>query len=307
MAAPAPSPPAVAADARSNPTRGRTRVAVAQMCSTEDVEANLSTCAELARRAAELECVALFLPEAFARISRSGKASIATAESLDGPIVRACAAMAREHGMWMSLGGVAERDDAGGDARRRNTHVLLTPLGTIHGEPYRKIHLFDAEGVGVGGGGLMESEWTAPGRELTSHATDFGTVGVSVCYDVRFPDVYQALRFEHGADILIVPSAFTKITGRAHWEVLLRARAIETQCYVVAAAQCGRHSETRESYGHAMIIDPWGEIVAKLDDPEEGVGIAVGEISLEYVDEVRRKMPIASHRRPVRRENFTLG
>lgn len=280
------------------------RVAVAQMCSTNDLEANLSVCASLAARAAELRCVALFLPEAFSRISERGVDSVATAEALSGRTVRACAEMARKHSIWMSLGGFAERADERDDARY-NTHVMLGPDGEIHGEPYRKIHLFDAEGVGPSGQGLRESEWTLPGRELTSHATDFGTVGVSICYDVRFPDVYQCLRFEHGADIIIVPSAFTKVTGKAHWETLLRARAIETQCYVVAAAQAGRHSATRESHGHAMIVDPWGEVIAKLDDPDEGVGIAVADISLDVVDAVRAKMPIASHRRPVRREKFS--
>ena len=121
-------------------------------------------------------------------------------------------------------------------------------------------------------------------------------IGLSTCYDLRFPDLYQRLRFDYGADVLTVPSAFTKPTGEAHWEVLLRARAIETQCYVIAAAQAGRHSERRESYGHALIVDPWGAVVGRCDDPD-GTDIAVADLDLELVQRIRQKMPIGQHRR----------
>ena len=146
-------------------------------------------------------------------------------------------------------------------------------------------------------GETRESAYTKAGDgALTAHRTPFGVVGVSICYDVRFPDVYQALRYELGAEIMIVPSAFTRTTGEAHWEVLLRARAIETQSYVVAAAQTGKHSEDRESHGHSMIVDPWGRIIAEMG---REVGIATAEISLDVVDEVRRTMPLERHRRAV--------
>ena len=167
---------------------------------------------------------------------------------------------------------------------------MVTPKGEIHGDVYRKTHLFDR-------GETRESAYTKAGDgALTAHRTPFGVVGVSICYDVRFPDVYQALRYELGAEIMIVPSAFTKTTGEAHWEVLLRARAIETQSYVVAAAQTGKHSEDRESHGHSMIVDPWGRIIAEMG---REVGIATAEISLDVVDEVRRTMPLERHRRAV--------
>ena len=122
-------------------------------------------------------------------------------------------------------------------------------------------------------------------------------MGMTVCYDLRFPELYSRLRHEMGAQVMLVPSAFTKPTGEAHWEVLLRARAIETQSYVVAAAQCGVHSDKRESYGHAIIIDPWGKIVAKLEDPDNGIGIATADIDLGYLEDVRGRIPVDKHRR----------
>ena len=120
---------------------------------------------------------------------------------------------------------------------------------------------------------------------------------MTVCYDLRFPELYSRLRHEMGAQIMLVPSAFTKPTGEAHWEVLLRARAIETQSYVIAAAQAGVHSEKRESYGHAIIIDPWGKVLAKLEDPDNGIGIATADIDLGYLEDVRQRIPVDKHRR----------
>jgi predicted amidohydrolase len=284
----------------------RSRVAVAQMTSTSDVKANLTQVERLCRAASVAKCVALFLPEGFAKISSNGAESARTAEPLDGDTLRSCVRFAKRHNLWLSLGGLGvalredeiepeDVDELGNVRRRWNAHVLLTPEGKIHRQVYRKTHLFDH-------GSMRESAYTKPGSgALTSHRTPFGCVGVSICYDVRFPDVFQALRYEHGAEIMIVPSAFTKPTGKAHWEVLLRARAIETQSYVIAAAQTGKHNADRESYGHAMIVDPWGNVVAEMKGE---VGIAVAEISLDLVDEVRRKMPLDRHRRPVRRESF---
>ena len=278
----------------------RARVAVAQMTSTSDVDANLRDIERMCRLARDASCVALFLPEACAKIS-SARSRSASAERLDGKTVRACERFARENNLWLSLGGIGvaleedeiepeDVDATGKVARRWNAHVMVTPKGEIHGDVYRKTHLFDR-------GETRESAYTkAGGGALTAHRTPFGVVGVSICYDVRFPDVYQALRYELGAEIMIVPSAFTRTTGEAHWEVLLRARAIETQSYVVAAAQTGKHSEDRESHGHSMIVDPWGRIIAEMG---REVGIATAEISLDVVDEVRRTMPLERHRRAV--------
>lgn len=289
--------PTMSAAMRETPP---TRVAVAQMTSTRDVEANLRCAAELCARAKEKRCHAIFLPEAFACVGASKKDADDVAESIaDGPVVRRMKSLAREHGLWISC-CVAERCEEEAQAGKRyNSHVMVSSSGDVHGDTYRKIHLFDADVPG--GAVLRESEYTAPGTSLTTHEVPgLGVVGASICYDLRFPDVYQALRFERGADVIVVPSAFTKKTGAAHWETLLRARAIETQCYVVAAAQCGDHGGGRSSYGHAMIIDPWGEVIARMDDPDSGIGIAVADISLGRVDEVRRGMPLEAHRRSVR-------
>ena len=146
---------------------------------------------------------------------------------------------------------------------------------------------------------LMESRNAAPGAEVVAADSPVGRLGITVCYDLRLPELYAKLRYDMGAQVMLVPSAFTRPTGAAHWELLLRARAVETQSYVIAAAQCGEHSDKRQSYGHAIIIDPWGTVLAKLEDPEGGVGIAVAEIDLGWLDDVRGRIPLETHRRPL--------
>ncbi|KAK9838603.1 hypothetical protein WJX84_002309 [Apatococcus fuscideae] len=158
---------------------------------------------------------------------------------------------------------------------------------------YRKVHLFDVEVEN--GPVLMESRSTTPGTQLVACDSPAGRLGLTICYDLRFPEVYQALTFQHAAQILLVPSAFTKLTGEAHWELLLRARAVECQCFVIAAAQAGRHNEKRESYGHSIIIDPWGRVVGKLDDPTT-TGVAIAELDMQELQRVRQRMPIQQHR-----------
>lgn len=285
--------------ARHPEVRRASRVAVAQMTSTDARETNMRCIRDLCAAARDAKCDALFLPEGFSFIGRVGRDGVKAAETLDGSTVRDAEALAREYALWISCGGFPEAIANGDGTRRYNTHVMISPECGRVGEAYRKMHLFD---VDVPNGAVVrESEYTVAGEALTSHVTPFGNVGVSICYDIRFPDVYQALRFDHSADIIIAPSAFTKPTGAAHWETLLRARAIETQCYVIAAAQCGKHSESRESYGHAMIIDPWGKILAECDG--ETTGIAVADVSIDYIDEIRAKIPLAAHRRDVRRSS----
>jgi predicted amidohydrolase len=141
-----------------------------------------------------------------------------------------------------------------------------------------------------------ESRFTAAGDTVVAVDSPFGRLGLTVCYDLRFPEIYQCLRFKHQAQVLLVPSAFTKVTGEAHWEILLRARAIETQCYVIAAAQAGKHNEKRESYGDSIIIDPWGVVIARLPD-RLSTGFAVADIDLSKVEAVRTKMPISEQRK----------
>ncbi|KAH0670324.1 hypothetical protein KY289_024817 [Solanum tuberosum] len=135
------------------------------------------------------------------------------------------------------------------------------------------------------------------GKDIVVVDSPFGRLGVTVCYDLRFPELYQQLRFNHDAQVLLVPAAFTTVTGQAHWEILLRARAIETQCYVIAAAQAGKHNDKRESYGDTLIIDPWGTIVGRLSD-RSSTGITVADIDFSLIDSVRAKMPVSKHRKP---------
>lgn len=250
----------------------------------------------------------LFLPECFSFIGASQPESLSKAEPLDGPAMARYRQLARDTGLWLSLGGFQE---TGPDPEHLyNCHVVLDASGAT-AAAYRKVHLFDVDVPN--GPVLMESRTTAPGDklvacdspagrlglsvcyQLVACDSPAGRLGLSVCYDLRFPEVYQTLTWGMGAEVLLVPSAFTKVTGKAHWEVLLRARAIECQCFVIAAAQAGTHNEKRESYGHALIIDPWGEVIGRLEDPQ-GTGIAVAELDFELLSAVRTKMPIREHR-----------
>ncbi|KAJ3676384.1 hypothetical protein LUZ60_003796 [Juncus effusus] len=267
-----------------------TKVGVVQMTSTNDLEANYLTCSRLVKEAAEKEVKMLFFPESFSFIAAKEGESLKIAEPLDGPIMRRYCSLARESNMWLSLGGFQEKGPD--ESRLFNTHVLVDNSGKIINS-YRKIHLFD---VDVPGSMVYkESNTTAPGNQLVVEESPIGRLGLTVCYDLRFPELYQILRFKHQAQVILVPSAFTKITGEAHWDILLRARAIETQCYVIAAAQAGKHNEKRESYGDSVIIDPWGTVVARLSD-RLSTGFAVAEIDLSKIDSVRTKMPILMHR-----------
>lgn len=234
----------------------------------------------------------LCFPESFSFIGANDGDSVKIAEPLDGPIMQQYQSLARESKIWLSLGGFQEKGSE--EAHICNTHVVIDDAGNIR-STYRKIHLFDVDVPG--GRSYKESSFTEPGKDIVALDSPVGRLGLTVCYDLRFPELYQQLRFQHEAQVLLVPAAFTKITGQAHWEILLRARAIETQCYVIAAAQAGKHNDKRESYGDTLIIDPWGTVVGRLPD-RVSTGIAVADIDLSLVDSVRTKMPIAKHRMP---------
>lgn len=263
-----------------------------QMCSVNDVHANFSTCARLVKEAKERGAKIVFLPECFSFIgARPGEAQ-AVAEPLSGPIMRRYRDLACEHDVWLSLGGFQEKSDDPGEGRIYNTHVVVDDCGMVSAA-YRKIHLFDVPMTG-----LVESRQALAGEELVSCASPCGKLGVTICYDMRFPELYQKLTFLHGAQVLLMPSAFAMKTGEAHWETLLRARAIETQCYVVAAAQAGLHNtdgNQRRSWGHAVAFDPWGDAVARFGAEESGV--QVFEIDLDLVGRTRDNMPMRAHRR----------
>jgi len=264
------------------------RVAALQMTSTDDVAANLAAAAELVAEAAGRGAAFAALPENFAFLRREG-APIPCAQGLEGEIVGSVRAWAREHGLWL-LGGTFP--EATADGRVHNTSVLASPEGEVRAV-YRKIHLFDVDLRSRGGDVLRESDHVAPGEEVVVAETPFGGVGLSVCYDLRFPELYRA-QAARGAHFLCVPSAFTRETGRDHWEVLLRARAIENQAFVVAPAQVGRHSPERASHGRALVVDPWGLVLAQAADRP---GVIVAECRREDLDRVRRALSALEHRR----------
>ncbi|OMP08101.1 Carbon-nitrogen hydrolase [Corchorus olitorius] len=263
------------------------RVAAAQMTSVGDIATNFSTCSRLVKEAVSAGAKMLCLPENFSYVGGMSGDSLLIAEPLDGPIMQKYCSLARESDIWLSLGGFQEKGHD--DAHLRNTHVIIDDAGNIR-STYSKIHLFD---VDVPGGAVYkESSFTEPGKDIAAVDSPIGRLGLTVCYDLRFPELYQKLRFQHDAQVILVPAAFTTVTGQAHWEILLRARAIETQCYVIASAQAGKHNEKRESYGETLIIDPWGTIVGRLPD-RLSTGITVADIDFSLIDSVRAKMPIA--------------
>jgi len=268
------------------------RVAVVQLTSTDDLAGNLEAAEPLVREAAEQGASFVALPEMFAYLRREGQA-FPHAQPVEGPdatIVGRVRDWARELGVRILAGSIAER--VAGEERVHNTSVLVGPDGGIEAA-YRKIHLFDVDLRENDGGVFQESKSIAPGAEVVVADTSIGGVGLSVCYDLRFPELYreQAAR---GARWLTVPSAFAPQTGKDHWEVLLRARAIENQAYVIAPAQCGRHGPDRASHGHSMIVDPWGVVLAQLGDRP---GVAVAACPPEALERVRASLPALGHRR----------
>jgi len=255
------------------------RVALVQMTSTDNVAENLLAARRAIDEAAERGAEFIALPENFAFLRREGN-PIPAPQGLDGEIIESVRELARRHRLPILAGTFAERME--GDSRVYNTSALIDETGRI-AAVYRKIHLFDVDLRESGGGVYRESAVTAPGSEIVVAETRFGRLGLSVCYDVRFPEHYRALR---ELDVIFVPSAFTVPTGEAHWEPLLRARAIENQAYVVAPAQGGTHASGRRTYGHTMAIDPWGAV---LGVHPEGEGIVLADIDLEHSRQLRRR------------------
>jgi predicted amidohydrolase len=265
----------------------RLRVACVQMSSRADKAANLQRAEALVARAAATGADVVVLPEKWNAIG-DVETLHAAAEPLDGESVVAMSGWARQHGITLVGGSITERRD--GRDRLSNTCCVFAPGGEL-AAVYRKIHLFDVE---VGGLVYRESEAEEPGEDaVVVEDVDGWGVGLSVCYDIRFPELYRVLTLA-GAELLTVPANFTLATGKDHWHVLLRARAIESQCYVVAAAQWGKHPENRATFGHALIADPWGTVIAEASDR---VGFALARIEREFISEVRGRVPALAHRR----------
>jgi predicted amidohydrolase len=261
-----------------------------QLNSQDDIQANISHIAPLFQEAVKARASLVLLPEnAFSMVPHGGKSEVRRFSMEDHPGLLWAQEIAKQHAKWVLVGSVAI---AGQDERRRlNRSVLINDQGQVTAA-YDKIHLFDVE---VGDGQTYsESSRIEPGDRTVVADAPWGKIGLSVCYDVRFPQLYRSLA-KSGADFLTVPSAFTYVTGSAHWHVLLRARAIENGCFVFAPAQCGEHPGGRRTYGHSLIIDPWGRILAEA--PEGKPGIITADIDISQVQAVRRRIPSLSHDR----------
>ena len=272
--------------------------ACVQFTAGPDPEPNLRVVSDLIRRARNGGADFIMTPEATNFIEAGRRRRERARSEADDLFLAGMRAVAQETGAWLVIGSLvidpaAEPGAAADEARLANRSFLVDPTGTIVAR-YDKIHMFDIDLPG--GESYRESKAYRPGAGTVVAETPWGRLGLSVCYDVRFPHLYRALA-QAGADFLAVPSVFTVPTGSAHWHVLLRARAIENGCFVFAPAQWGEHTAGRRSYGHSLIVDPWGEVLA---DAGEGIGIASARIDPTRVAEVRRMVPSLSHDRPFR-------
>ncbi len=268
------------------------RIALYQARSGIDPAANARALVAAAEEAAAGGAAILFTPEMSGLLDRDRARAEAKlrVESEDEVLAEVRSAAAR-FGIWVHLGSLAIRGEDG-DSRLRNRGYLITNSGDLS-TFYDKIHLFDVD-LATGESWRESSAYAAGGRAVVA-ASPAGRLGLSICYDLRFPDLYRALT-DAGAQLLAIPAAFTVPTGLAHWHLLLRARAVEAGVFVVAAAQSGRHEDGRETYGHSLVVGPWGDI---LLDMGEAVGVGFAEIDLAQIEAVRARLPALSHRRPI--------
>ena len=267
----------------------RFKAACLQLSSGRDVAPNIESLRQLAHRARDSGADFIMSPEVSDMIEpdRAERFRKARTEA-EHPMLAAGQELARDLGAHLLLGSLVVKID---DATLANRSFLIRPDGVL-AERYDKIHMFDVDLPG--GERYRESAVFRPGERAVTAALPWGLLGMTVCYDLRFPQLYRALA-QAGADFLTIPSAFTVPTGRAHWHVLMRARAIETGCFVFAPAQWGEHANGRKTYGHSLIVAPWGEVLAEVED---GVGVILAEIDPARVLEARRQVPSLSHDRP---------
>jgi nitrilase len=272
------------------------KAAAVQMTSTRDVEANLAEAGRLIAAAAEQGAELVVLPENFSFLGATDAERQAAVEPWgNGPAQRFLAEAAERHGVWLVGGTIPIRERGGERASSRS--LLVAPDGRVAAH-YDKIHLFDVD-ASAGAAGeraperYKESASTLAGERVVSAATPLGRIGLTVCYDIRFPALFHRLSVL-GVDVLVVPAAFTVPTGQVHWQPLLQARAIESLAYVVAAGQCGEHAGGRKTYGHSMIIGPWGEILGERDD---GPGVVCVDLDMIRLNQLRESFPVVRHRR----------
>lgn len=267
------------------------KIALAQMCSGIDPLENADALSEFITKAATDGAEILFTPEMTGLVDRDrARAAGHICAEQDEVVLAAARAGAAKANMWISVGSLAVKSDDQSLEKWVNRSFLIDPNGAINAR-YDKIHLFDVDLAT--GESWRESSAYAGGDRAVVAPVDNAKLGLSICYDVRFSSLYKALS-DAGANILSIPAAFTVPTGQAHWEILLRARAIESASFVVAAAQCGKHQDGRETYGHSMIVDPWGAI---LLDMEAGTDVATCDIDLNLINEVRKRVPAIANRR----------
>jgi deaminated glutathione amidase len=268
------------------------RAAAVQLSSTEDKDRNLEAADRLTRAAAADGAELVVLPEKF-NVLGAPEDFVRGAETLDGRTIRWARDVARELGIDLVAGSFSERRE--GHEKLSNTSVHVGPDGELKAV-YRKIHMFDVE---VGGQIYRESESEDPGGEIVLSETASGLpLGLTVCYDLRFPELFRILAVQ-GARIVTLPAAFTKVTGQAHWDILIRARAIENQAFMVAADQIGTHPPDRETFGGSLIVDPWGEVLARAPDAASGAAepsFVAADLDLGRQDEVREKLPSLANR-----------
>ncbi|MCK9189701.1 carbon-nitrogen hydrolase family protein [Acidithiobacillus sp.] len=262
------------------------QVAVVQMVSSDVLADNLARAGSLLAQASAEGAQLALLPENFALMGRDEKAKLAIMEvDGDGPIQSWMAMQAQRLGLWLIGGSIPLTAP---DGRSYAACLVFDPAGRCLAR-YDKIHLFDVDLAG--GESYRESRTIAPGSAPVAVTTPWGQLGLSICYDLRFPELYRCYA---GAELLVVPSAFTQQTGAAHWECLLRARAIENQAYVLAADQGGLHQNGRQTFGGSMIIDPWGQVLARMD---QGEGVALAPVDTEFLRRCRSNLPALQHRR----------
>jgi predicted amidohydrolase len=264
------------------------RAGAVQLNSTEDTDRNLATADRLVREAAGLGAELVVLPEKWSVLG-TGEQMAAAAESLDGRSITWARELASELQIDLVAGSIVER--VAGRTKSSNTSVHVGPDGQARGV-YRKLHMFDVEVEGVV---YAESRNEEPGDEVVvSELADGSRLGMSICYDIRFPELYRTLA-ARGAEVVAIPSAFTLATTRDHWEVLVRARAIENQCFVIAPNQIGAHPPGNRSGGRSLIVDPWGLVLANAPDTET---VVVADLDFANLHDIRRRLPALNHRRP---------
>ena len=265
------------------------KIAAVQMISGPDVAPNLATAARLIADAAAAGAQLVALPEYFPLIGATDADRLAAREvDGNGPIQDFLALTARQHGLWLIGGSIPLMAD--NPAKLRNSCLVFDPQGKRVAR-YDKIHLF---GFKKGEEAYDEAATIERGDQVVAFDSPFGRIGIAICYDLRFPELFRSMaQLPNAVDLLVLPAAFTETTGRAHWELLLRARAVENQCYVLAAAQGGQHPTGRMTHGNSMVIDPWGEVLARMD---KGEGVVLAELDRQRLVDTRSSLPALKHR-----------